>query len=309
MSDKPLISLDYAIKYLLRHKGDYDIIEGFISALLATEGYPPVKINALLESESNKETEDLKRSIADLVVEDAQNTKYIVEIERSYTPHFMHKACFNSSRLIVDNISSSQDYTNIKKVFHISLLYFSTQQMTKPIYHGKTIVHEIDTAHPMDVRLFNQGLVLFNTPNIFPEYFFISVPVFDDVIHQEIDEWLYVAKHCETKPTFKSPYMKKVGERLSVLKMTDAERNNYFHYLKETIHTQDTLLAAEAKGEAKGEARGIEKGREEGRIEGERLALIKISCSKKAQGLSVKQIADILDLRIEEVEDLLSSKQ
>lgn len=27
MLEKPLISFDYAIKYLLRNKGDYDIIE------------------------------------------------------------------------------------------------------------------------------------------------------------------------------------------------------------------------------------------------------------------------------------------
>ena len=57
--DKPLISFDYAIKYLLKNKGDYDIIEGFISALFAAEGYPPVRINALLESESNKESLEL----------------------------------------------------------------------------------------------------------------------------------------------------------------------------------------------------------------------------------------------------------
>ena len=83
--DKPLISFDYAIKYLLKNKGDYDIIEGFISALFAAEGYPPVRINALLESESNKESLELKKSIADLVVEDADGNKYIVEIERAYT--------------------------------------------------------------------------------------------------------------------------------------------------------------------------------------------------------------------------------
>ena len=146
------------------------------------------KINAILDGESNKEELDLKRSIADLVVEDAEGNKYIVEIERSYTPNFMHKACFNSSRIVVDGIYGSQDYTTIKKVFHISLLYFSTKEMQKPIYHGKTIIHEIDTQHPVDVKIANEGMVIFNTPNIFPEYFFISVPMFDDVINAEIDE-------------------------------------------------------------------------------------------------------------------------
>lgn len=253
MQDKPLISFDYAIKYLLRNKGDYDIVEGFISALLAMEGYKPVKINALLESESNRESADLKRSIADLVVQDEDDNKYIVEIERSFTPNFMHKACFNTSRLVVDSISGNQDYTTIKKVFHISLLYFATQEMKKPIYHGKTIIHEVDTAHPVNVRIANQGLVMFEHKNVFPEYFFISIPLFDEVIHQEIDEWLYMMKHSEVREDFKSPYMKKVQERLAVLKMSEADRIAYYAYLKEAVHSQDVLMAATEKGKTERE--------------------------------------------------------
>lgn len=250
--EKPLISFDFAIKYLLKNKGDYDIIEGFISALFASQGYPPIKINALLDTESNKETLELKKSIADLVVEDEEGNKYIVEIERSYTPHFIHKACFNSSRLVVDGIYGNQDYTTIKKIFHISLLYFSTKEMLKPIYHGKTIVHEVDTKHPVDVRIANEGLVIFNTPNVFPEYFFISVPMFDDIINTEIDEWLYVMKHSDIKQSFKSPYMTKVAERLAVIKMSAAERNEYIYYQKQSVHSQDILQAAETKGKAEG---------------------------------------------------------
>ena len=250
--EKPLISFDFAIKYLLKSKGDYDIIEGFISALFASQGYPPIKINALLDTESNKEELELKKSIADLVVEDADGNKYIVEIERAYTPNFMHKACFNSSRLVVDGIYGSQDYTTIKKIFHISLLYFSTKGMVKPIYHGKTIVHEVDTKHPVDVSIANEGLVIFNTPNVFPEYFFISVPMFDDVINTEIDEWLYVMKHSEIKQSFKSPYMAKVAERLAVIKMSAEERNEYIYYQKQSVHSQDILQAAETKGRAEG---------------------------------------------------------
>ena len=250
--EKPLISFDFAIKYLLKNKGDYDIIEGFISALFASQGYPPIKINALLDTESNKETLELKKSIADLVVEDEEGNKYIVEIERSYTPHFIHKACFNSSRLVVDGIYGTQDYTTIKKIFHISLLYFSTKEMLKPIYHGKTIVHEVDTKHPVDVRIANEGLVIFNTPNVFPEYFFISVPMFDDIINSEIDEWLYVMKHSDIKQSFKSPYMAKVAERLAVIKMSAAERNEYIYYQKQSVHSQDILQAAETKGKAEG---------------------------------------------------------
>ena len=295
--NKPLMSFDYfltlAIKYLLKNKGDYDIIEGFISALFASQGYPPIKINALLDTESNKEELEMKKSIADLVVEDAEGNKYIVEIERAYTPNFMHKACFNSSRLVVDGIYGNQDYTTIKKIFHISLLYFSTKEMQKPIYHGKTIIHEVDTKHPVDVTIANEGLVIFNTPNVFPEYFFISVPMFDDVINSEIDEWLYVMKHSEIRQGFKSPYMSKVAERLSVIKMSSEERNEYIYYQKQSVHSQDILSAAEAKGEAKGKA--------EGKAERD----IEIARAMLLEGDSKEKIAKITGLSIEEIEKLL----
>ena len=88
MDEKPLASFDSAIKYLLKNKDGFQIVEGFISAILGAFGYSPVKIKALLESESNKEPNILKRSIADLVVEDEQANKYIVEIDRAYTNFF-----------------------------------------------------------------------------------------------------------------------------------------------------------------------------------------------------------------------------
>ena len=294
--EKPLISFDFAIKYLLKNKGDYDIIEGFISALFASQGYPPIKINALLDTESNKEELELKKSIADLVVEDADGNKYIVEIERAYTPNFMHKACFNSSRLVVDGIYGSQDYTTIKKIFHISLLYFSTKGMEKPIYHGKTIIHEVDTKHPVDVSIANEGLVIFNTPNVFPEYFFISVPMFDDVINTEIDEWLYVMKHSEIKQGFKSPYMTKVAERLSVIKMNSAERNEYIYYQKQSVHSQDILQSAEAKGRVEGKAEGKAEGRTEEKME--------IALNLLRQNLPLDAISSATGLSHDELNEL-----
>nr|WP_016926142.1 hypothetical protein [Rickettsia conorii] len=41
-----IISFDYAIKSLLKDKGDYEIVEGFISAILKDVGYSAVKIKA-----------------------------------------------------------------------------------------------------------------------------------------------------------------------------------------------------------------------------------------------------------------------
>jgi predicted transposase/invertase (TIGR01784 family) len=308
MNERALVSFDYAIKYLLKNKGDYDIVEGFISTLIGSCGYKPVRIKALLESASNKEGPSLKGSIADLVVEDEDGVKYIVEIDRSYTNLFMHKACFNSSRLIVDSISSGEDYSTIKKIIHINLLYFPFGGMAVPMHHARTIFHEIDTAHPQNLHLSDMGMQFFDAYNIFPEYFIISVPLFNDVIKNEMDEWLYMMKHSEVKEAFKSPYMKKVAQRLSILKMTKTEREIYQAYRNESLKERDYIVSAEEKGREEGREEGREigeaKGRAEGRIEGRIEGSIEIAKNLLSQNIEINIISNATGLSAEEIEKL-----
>ena len=295
MTEKSLISFDYAIKCLLRNKGDYDIVEGFISALLGTLGYEPVKITALLESESNKEEKALKRSVADLIVEDTNGTKYIVEIERSFS-HFAHKSCFNTSRMIADTVKSSQNYKEIAKVFHISLLYAPLKAVTEPLYHAETLMHKVGQTH-IDLRIKGYNNI-FEYKNMYPEYLFISVPCFNDVIKSEIDEWLYVLKNSETKEDFKSPYMAKLKEKLSVFRMTIEEHQAYIDYLNEVNKAEDALDIVET--------RGFDKGKAEGEVKGESKKAIEIAKKMLAKGKDIKEIAEFTDLSESEIKKLQS---
>lgn len=295
-NDKSLVSFDYAIKYLLRDKGDYSIVEGFISALLKTIGYKSVKIVALLESESNKEDSKSKRSLADLIVEDEDRRKYIIEIERSVKDSFVHKSLFNTSRLIIDNLAQREDYTQIVKVFHISLLYFAIGSGNGAIYHGKTIAHEIETKERLSVHIKNQESgEVFDATDILPEYFYISIPLFNDRLEREIDDWLYIMKYDEVPDNYHSPYMKQVAAKLSILKMTSEERANYSYYQKKLYNDRDELKAAEAKGEQKGRAE-----------ENSRLK-IEIAKNLLAQGISVETVRVATGLSVREIAILASA--
>jgi predicted transposase YdaD len=174
------------------------------------------------------------------------------------------------------------------------------------------------------MRIANQGLVVYEHHNVFPEYFFISVPLFNDVVNSELTEWLYVMKHSDIGKDFKSPYMQKVAERLSVLKMDTEERNAYFHYLKEAVQAQDTLTSAKLEGEqigiekgkVEGEKIGIEKGKIEGKIEGEKIGIEKgekIGIEKEKMqiaqnmlqlGLPLDTIAAVTGLSVEVIQGL-----
>ena len=292
-NNKPLVSFDYAIKYLLKDKGDYGIVEGFISALLKTKGYKDIKIVALLETESNKEDSKSKRSLADLIVEDEDHHKYIIEIERNVKDSFIHKSLFNTSRLIVDNLAQREDYTQIIKIFHISLLYFPIGNGNGAIYHGKTIIHEIETNEKLSVHIKNQETgEIFDATDILPEYFYISIPQFNDRLEKEIDDWLHVMKYDEIPENYHSPYMVQVAEKLSILKMTPEERANYSYYQKKLHSDRDELAAAEA--------RGIEKGREEG----ETKKAVEIAKAMLLDGDATEKISKITGLTVKEIEKL-----
>ncbi len=122
----------------------------------------------------------------------------------------------------------------------------------------------------------------FDVHNVFPEYFVISVPLFDGIIKDELDEWLYFAKHSEVKDDFKSPYMKKVAERLSVLKMTPEERQHYQNYVNESLKERDYIVAARTEGRAE-----------------EKIAMAK---KMLKENFSIETISRIIELSIEEIE-------
>ena len=87
--------------------------------------------------------------------------------------------------------------------------------------------------------------------------------------------------------------MTKVAERLSVIKMSSEERNEYIYYQKQSVHSQDILTAAEAKGEAKG------------KVEGASNKAIEIARAMFLEGDSIEKICKITGLTSEEIEKLL----
>ena len=133
----------------------------------------------------------------------------------------------------------------------------------------------------------------FDVHNIFPEYLVISIPLFDDVIHGEIDEWLYVMKNSRVKEDFKSPYMKKVAERLNILKMTKTERTAYQSYINKSLKDRDYIVSAKEEGEEI----GIKKGKIDGKIEVAKKMLeskLPLEIISQCSGLTIDEIKKLL---------------
>jgi predicted transposase/invertase (TIGR01784 family) len=114
---KRLIRFDWAVKKLLRNKANFVVLEGFLSELL----FDDIKIQKILESESNQETENDKYNRVDILIQNSKNELIIVEIQNTYEIDFFHQMIYGTSKALIENISLGQPYSEIKKVISINV--------------------------------------------------------------------------------------------------------------------------------------------------------------------------------------------
>ena len=79
MNRKKLVRFDWAMKYILRNKANFDVLEGFLSNLLKED----MKIEEILESESNQDEDVKKFNRVDLLCKDTQGRRIIIEIQNN----------------------------------------------------------------------------------------------------------------------------------------------------------------------------------------------------------------------------------
>ena len=121
MTEKRIIRFDWAIKTILRDRANFDILEGFLTALLRED----IHVVSLLESESNSREEQQKFNRVDLLVKDSQDRHLIIEIQNQQEADYLERLIYGTSKIIVENLNLGEPYDQIKKIISISILYFN----------------------------------------------------------------------------------------------------------------------------------------------------------------------------------------
>ena len=222
---KRLIRFDWAIKHLLRDKGNFVVLEGFLSVIL----HEKVKIRQILSSQSNKETESDKYNDVDILVENSKGELIIIEVQNTKEYDYFQRILFGTSKVIAEYISEGQTYSEIKKVISITIAYFDLGQGADYVYHGSTKfigIHKGDTLTLSDKQkaLYEKQEVY----QIYPEYWIIKASLFnEDEVKDELDEWIYFFKTGEVKDEFTAPGLVEAKEKLDKLNLSPEERKEY----------------------------------------------------------------------------------
>jgi predicted transposase/invertase (TIGR01784 family) len=235
---KKLIRFDWAVKKLLRNKANFVVLEGFLSELL----FEDIKIQRILESESNQETGEDKYNRVDILTQNSKNELLIIEIQNAYEIDYFHRMIFGSSKAVSENLALGQAYSEIKKVISINIVYFDLGQGKDYVYRGKTKfdgIHEYDTLQLSEIQ--KETFMKQNVADIFPEYYLIKVNQFNDTAKDTLDEWIYFLKNSEVKDEFKAKGLSEAKEVLDVMRL-DSEQQYVYNRHLDALH----LKASEA---------------------------------------------------------------
>ncbi len=245
---KRLIRFDWAVKKLLRNKANFVVLEGFLSELL----FDDIKIQKILESESNQETENDKYNRVDILTQNSKNELIIVEIQNTYEIDFFHQMIYGTSKALIENISLGQPYSEIKKVISINVVYFDLGQGKDYIYKGKTNfegLHENDTLQ-LSIQQ-KQTFTKKEISDFFPEYYIIKVNKFNDIVKDTLDEWVYFLKNSEVKDEFKAKGLAEAKGVLDIMRLDKEQQYGYNRYLDYLHYKASEILSLRLEAEDK----------------------------------------------------------
>ncbi len=282
---KKLIRFDWAVKKLLRNKANFVVLEGFLSELL----FDDIRIEKILESEGNQETEDNKFNRVDILTQNSKKELIIVEIQNTFEIDFFHRMAFGASKALTENLSLGQAYAEIKKVISINIVYFDLGQGEDYVYKGRTIFHGL---HQKDtLTLSEKQKAAFskeNVSDIFLEFYIIKVNKFNDVAKDNLDEWIYFLKNSEVKDEFKAKGLKEAGEVLDYMRLAEDDQFSYNRYLDYLHYKASEMLSLQTEAE--------DRIRQEERV--------KVAENLISKGADNQFISDITGLSLEQIRNI-----
>ena len=287
---RKLISFDWAIKKILRSKANFVVLAGFLSELL----FEDITILEILESESNQESCEDKSNRVDIKVKNSKQEIILIEIQYSRELDYMHRILYASSKAITEHIQAGSSYASISKVISISILHFDFGSGDDYIYKGRTTFKGLHTHQTLHLDTAQQNLYKTkHIEEIYPEYYLIKVKNFNDVSKDSLDDWIHFLKNEQIPKNTKAKGLQEAKEILDYLKMSEAEQRDY----------------NQAQEQIRREASAYESTYVSGKIEGIELNKRETVIAAHRCGIENSKIANITNLELVEVENILSNEQ
>ncbi|MFK2582827.1 Rpn family recombination-promoting nuclease/putative transposase [Bacteroides fragilis] len=295
------IRFDWAVKRLLRNKANFGVLEGFLTVLLGE----PIRIVEILESEGNQLNETDKFNRVDIKARNSKDEIIIVEVQNTREIYYLERILFGVAKAITEHIELGQLYSEVKKVYSISILYFDIGRGTDYLYHGQNSFVGVHTGDLLEVSTKEKNAIVRKLPaEIFPEYFLIRVNEFNKVAVTPLEEWIEYLKTGVIHPDTKAPGLEEARRKLVYYNMNKAEQLAYDEHINAIMIQNDVLSTAAMEGRQEGRQEGLAEGRQEGLAEGRMEEKQANARRMKALNLPVETICQVTGLSAGEIESL-----
>ena len=320
MKTRSMISFDWAMKRLLRNKANFDVLEGFLSELL----HRRIVIKHIAESEGTKEDKEDKYNKVDIIVEADNKELVLIELQYISQDDYYHRILYGVSKSITEHIHEKEEYSAIRKLYSISIVYFDLGTGDDYVYYGNTNFRGLHTN--TELQLKRKHSILYGKKfvgEIFPDYYIIKVnkfkkvnnyseePVIEEPLSR-LDEWIYYFKTNKIRDEFTAQGIDKAREVLVYDNLTDDEKRAYKHNVEAKRIKRSEFKTAFTDGEIKGEAKGKKIGKKIGEKKGlakgraERDALKEqMVVNASEMGMSIDTIIKLTGLTTDETEAIL----
>jgi len=247
--ERTLVSFDWAIKYLLKNKADYVILEGFLITLLGKE----MKIKNLTDSESNSDAKGRKYNRVDVLAEESDGTLIMIEIQFTPEIDYFHRMLFGSSKAIAEHLGEGMPYSGVRKVYSINVVYFDLGSGRDYIYYGSTTFRGLHCNDELELTEKQKAeFAKLEIKDIYPEYYILKVDRFKNMVQSKIDEWMYFLKNSEIKPEFKAPGLSEAMDKLNYGRLSLEARRDYDSYVDMCRSNKSSIYTAKLEGRAEG---------------------------------------------------------
>ena len=309
MNSPRLVRFDWAAKRLLRNKSNFVVLEGLLTVVLGEE----IRIDHILESESNQDQFDDKFNRVDMLAENSKGELIIIEIQNSRELDYFHRMLYGTSKAIVEYMHKGQPYEKVRKVYSINIVYFDLGQGLDYVYHGCTTFRGIHNKDELQLSVRQQErFVKQDAGDIFPEYYILRVNDFDKHAVTPLDQWIEFLKTGEIDKTATANGLPEARERLRIDSLPDKERRAYdahmeaLSYQRSVIETgiYEGYRDGIEEGYRDGIEEGMQKGIEEGMQKGKEQGKIDVARKMKAMNMPVDTITEVTGLSLEEIEKL-----
>ena len=298
---RTLVSFDWAVKRLLKHKSSHPILEGFLSALFRRD----IRIDTLLESESVAEAENDKVNRVDLLCQTSLGEQIIIEIQFYHQVEYFQRMLYATSRLVVSNMEQGMRYDQVKKVYSVNLVYFNLGEGTEYLYRGAT---HFRGRRALKLNKAQQTMFGKKHPyEVFPEYYIIKISNFGDNPKNALEEWIYYFKHTALPEGYSAKGLDEVEKQLKFDDMEPHLKSQYLKILRDLNADEDPLQSSWRDGEAtglhKGFLAGLEKGKKRGRAEGMRKGMEKGLEKGKMMGMEEGKLEGLEEGKLMGIEE------